>query len=76
MEYAKWEGKHCNNWYGIFENVSLAKDSCKRDVQCKGVMDDDCDDTLNGASLCPVGFDYVDDSSDCVYNKKGVQNSY
>ena len=72
MEYVKLDGQRCRDEYGEFVNVSFAKESCKGDVQCKGVWDAGCDDSLNNVYLCFVGIDYEDSSSNCVYDKKGI----
>ena len=73
MDYVQLEVTTCQtSSYGQYENVDSAKESCKRDVQCKGVWDIGCDDSLNSAHLCWIGFDYVDDSARCVYDKKDI----
>ena len=75
MEYKKLEHKVCSPLHGRFESVETAMDMCNHDVQCKGVYDSGCNDSLNHVSLCYVGFNYSDSSfGNCVYDKKGIQN--
>ena len=61
----------------IFDDLARAKESCKKDRNCRGVWDFWCNGTY--LQKCEIGKPYSDDfefGSACVYDKKGIQNIF
>ena len=57
---------------GEFSSVADAKKSCAYDSLCKGVYDNECDESSNDIYLCKVGDQYSSSSSSCIYDKRGI----
>ena len=73
VDFQKIEGKSCDyGYYETLNNITSAKERCRRDSRCKGVWDNGCDESTDDVYLCMVEYEY-DDSiwGDCIYDKKG-----
>ena len=71
--YTQFYGLHCSkDRYGSFGTIQSAKDACSKDINCRAVFDNQCDEGHNSPGdihLCPISTLYWFEEADCIFQK-------